>query len=69
MRKGRHVVIHDVIHDDYEMGGPQTNQLSGRIFTHNLGDSPIVHYTTVITLVPRSKWAKENDLYFQVISA
>ena len=24
--------------------GPQTNQLSGRIFTHNLGNSPIIMY-------------------------
>ena len=40
MGKGRHVVFHDIIHDDNEMG-QQTNQLSGRIFTHNLGNSPI----------------------------
>ena len=30
--------------------GPQTNQLSGRIFTHNLGNSPItwIHVTFAV---------------------
>jgi len=30
--------------------GPQTNRLSGRIFLHNLGNSPIVHCTLYICL-------------------
>ena len=35
-------------HRRWQRNGPQTNQLSGRIFTHNLGNSPIltVHYFT-----------------------
>ena len=44
MRKGRHVVIHDVIYDDNEMGHrPISYQdVALHIFTHNLGNSPIV---------------------------
>ena len=43
MGKGRHVVIHDVIHDDNEMGNrPISYQdvacMNIVIFTHNLGN-------------------------------
>jgi len=53
MGKGRHVVIHDVIHDDNEMGNLwATDQLSGRIFTHNLGNSPIGDKLLATALTP-----------------
>ena len=39
MGKGRHVVIHDVIHDDNEMGNRPIRYQDE--FSHNLGNSPI----------------------------
>jgi len=33
-------------HRRWQRNGPQTNQLSGRIFTHNLGNSPIPENNT-----------------------
>ena len=47
MGKGRHVVIHDVIYDDNEMGHrPISYQdvacMNIVIFMHNLGNSPIM---------------------------
>ena len=48
MGKGYHVVIHDVIHDDNEMGNLWA---TGRIFTHNLGNSPITVQAYSLTLL------------------
>ena len=50
MGKGCHVVIHDAIHDNNEMGH-RPIKLSGRIFTHNLGNSPIVFKFAAATAI------------------
>jgi len=44
MGKGRHVVIHDVIHDDNEIDNRMATDQSAirtNFLTHNLGNSPI----------------------------
>ena len=41
--------------------GPQTNQLSGRIFTHNLGNSPIEKELSALGIGLHTAWRRAQD--------
>jgi len=47
---------HSWRHSRWQRNGPQTNQLSGRTFTHNLGNSPIFHIYNVTSFCDFPEW-------------
>ena len=50
-----------------QRNGPQTNQLSGRIFTHNLGNSPIVRQLMVTSRNVKWRLYSSNRVLSKVL--